>query len=108
MDGADRRPDAAFERLHTRECLALEADTSLGSGRVTHVLDRLIEERGQPESVRSDNGPAFTSRRMLGWAEERKITLVHIQPAARCRTAMSRASTDGCATNASTQPGLER
>jgi len=44
------------------------------------VLDRLIEERGQPESVRSDNGPEFTSRRMLGWAEERKITLVHIQP----------------------------
>lgn len=64
----------------TRECLALEADTSLGSGRVTRELDRLIEERGQPESVRSDNGPEFTSRRMLGWAEERKINLVHIQP----------------------------
>ena len=64
----------------TRECLALEADTSLGSGRVTRTLDRLIEERGLPESVRSDNGPEFTSRRMLGWAEERKINLVHIQP----------------------------
>ena len=64
----------------TRECLALEADTSLGSGRVTRVLDRLIDERGVPENVRSDNGPEFTSRRMLGWAEERKITLVHIQP----------------------------
>lgn len=33
----------------TRECLALEADTSLGSGRVTRALDRLIEERGLPE-----------------------------------------------------------
>ena len=64
----------------TRECLALEADTSLGSGRVTRVLDRLIEERGLPENVRSDNGPEFTSRRILGWAEERKINLVHIQP----------------------------
>ena len=64
----------------TRECLALEADTSLGSGRVTRALDRLIEERGLPESVRSDNGPEFTSRRMLGWADERKINLVHIQP----------------------------
>ena len=39
----------------TRECLALEADTSLGSGRVTRALDRLIEERGLPENVRSDN-----------------------------------------------------
>jgi putative transposase len=64
----------------TRECLALEADTSLGSGRVTRVLDRLIDERGLPEGVRSDNGPEFTSRRMLGWAEERKTTLIHIQP----------------------------
>ena len=64
----------------TRECLVLEADTSLGSGRVTRELDRLIERRGQPESVRSDNGPEFTSRRMLGWAEERKISLIHIQP----------------------------
>jgi len=64
----------------TRECLALEADTSLGSGRVTRVLDRLIEERGRPENVRSDNGPEFTSRRMLAWSEERKTTLIHIQP----------------------------
>ena len=57
-----------------------ETGSSLGSGRVTRALDRLIEERGLPESVRSDNGPEFTSRRMLGWAEERKINLVHIQP----------------------------
>jgi putative transposase len=65
---------------YTRECLALEADTSLGSGRVTRVLQRLIEERGRPENVRSDNGPEFTSRRMLGWAEDWKVGLVHIQP----------------------------
>ena len=64
----------------TRECLALEADTSLGSGRVTRVLERLIADRGRPENVRSDNGPEFTSRRMLGWAEDWKVGLVHIQP----------------------------
>jgi putative transposase len=65
---------------YTRECLALEADTSLGSRRVTRVLERLIGERGRPESVRSDNGPEFTSRRMLAWAEDWKVGLVHIQP----------------------------
>jgi putative transposase len=64
----------------TRECLALEADTSLGSGRVTRVLERLIGERGRPENVRSDNGPEFTSRQMLSWAEDWKVGLVHIQP----------------------------
>jgi len=65
---------------YTRECLALEADTSLGSGRVTRVLERLIAERGRPENVRSDNGPEFTSRRMLSWAEDWKVGLVPIQP----------------------------
>ena len=65
---------------YTRECLALEADSSLGSGRVTRVLERLIEEHGRPEAVRSDNGPEFTSRRMLAWAEDRCVSLVHIQP----------------------------
>ncbi len=66
--------------VYTRECLALEADTSLGSGRVTRVLERLIEERGRPENLRSDNGPEFTSRRMLAWSEDWKVGLVHIQP----------------------------
>ncbi len=65
---------------YTRECLALEADTSLGSARVIRVLERLIGERGRPENVRSDNGPEFTSRRMLSWAEDWKVGLVHIQP----------------------------
>ena len=65
---------------YTRECLALEADTSLGSGRVTRVLDRVIAERGRPDNVRSDTGPEFTSRRMIGWAEDWKVGLVHIQP----------------------------
>jgi len=65
---------------YTRECLVLEADVSLGSGRVTRVLEQLIAEHGCPESLRADNGPEFCSRRMLGWAEERKIALVHIQP----------------------------
>jgi putative transposase len=33
---------------YMRECLALEADTSLGSDRVTRVLERMITERGRP------------------------------------------------------------
>jgi len=64
----------------TRACLALEAGFSLGSGRVTRVLERAIAERGRPESLRSDNGPEFTSRRMIGWAEDWKVGLVNIEP----------------------------
>ena len=62
----------------TRECLELEVDTSLSSHRVTRTLDRVIEQRGTPEAIRCDNGPELTSRHLLGWCEERKIQLVHI------------------------------
>lgn len=64
----------------TRECLTLEVDTSLSSPRVTRGLEQAIEQRGLPESIRCDNGPELTSRHFLGWCEERKIQLIHIQP----------------------------
>jgi len=65
---------------YTRECLALEVDTSFASRRVTRVLERLVAERGRPESLRCDNGPELTSRHFLAWCVERKIQLVHIEP----------------------------
>jgi putative transposase len=40
---------------YTRECLALEVDTSMGSRRVTRVLEQIIAERGAPQAIRSDN-----------------------------------------------------
>ena len=66
--------------VFTRECLALETDTSMGSLRVLRVLDRIIAERGSPQRIRSDNGPEFTSRAYLAWSLERRIELIHIRP----------------------------
>jgi putative transposase len=68
------------EDEHTREALALEVDTSFASRRVTRVLEAIIAERGQPQAIRCDNGPEFTSRHFLAWCVERQIELVHIQP----------------------------
>lgn len=65
---------------YTRECLALEVDSSLGSRRVTRVLDHLVEERGKPTALRCDNGPEFTSRQFLAWCIERGIEVIHIEP----------------------------
>ena len=65
---------------YTRECLALEVDTSFASRRVTRVLEGIIAERGQPQAIRCDNGPELTSRHFLAWCVERRIELVHIQP----------------------------
>jgi putative transposase len=65
---------------YTRECLALEVDTSFASRRVTRVLDAIVAERGRPLAIRCDNGPELTSRHFLAWCVERQIELVHIQP----------------------------
>jgi putative transposase len=65
---------------YTRECLALEVDTSFASRRVTRVLEGIVAERGQPKAIRCDNGPELTSRHFLAWCVERQIELVHIQP----------------------------
>ncbi len=64
---------------YTRECMA-GSRLSLGSGRLTRVLEQGIAERDRRQTIRSENGPEFTSRRMLSWAEDWKIALVQIQP----------------------------
>ena len=46
----------------TRECPAIEVDTSLGGLRVRRVLDRVAAERGLPEVIGLDNGPEFRGR----------------------------------------------
>jgi len=70
----------SVEDAYTRECLALEVDTSFASRRVTRVLEEIVSERGAPQSIRCDNGPELTSRHMLAWCIERQIELINIQP----------------------------
>ena len=46
---------------YSRECPAIEVDTSLGGARVVGVLERLAETWGLPEVITVDNGPEFAS-----------------------------------------------
>ena len=64
----------------TRECPAVEVDTSLGGWRVRRVLDRIASERGLPEAIVLDNGPEFRGRALAAWSEERGVRLEFIQP----------------------------
>jgi putative transposase len=64
----------------TRECPAIEVDTSLGGLRVRRVLDRIASERGLPEAIVLDNGPEFRGRALAAWSEERGVRLEFIQP----------------------------
>src|SRR5271167_5230008 len=65
---------------YTRECLAIEVDTSLGGGRVVRVLEELKHSRGLPRQIRSDNGPEFVSRAVDQWAYEQGLQWHTIQP----------------------------
>ena len=56
-----------------RECLAAIPDISISGRRVARELTTLIEQRGKPGMIVSDNGTEFTSNAMLAWAEEQNI-----------------------------------
>ena len=64
----------------SRECPAIEVDTSLGGARVVQVLERLAEIRGLPEMITLDNGPEFTGRALDEWAYRRGVKLHFIRP----------------------------
>lgn len=65
---------------YNRESLAIEVDTSLPALRVIRVLERLLEYKGKPLSIRVDNGPEFISDRLQLWCEAKGIHLQFIQP----------------------------
>jgi putative transposase len=64
----------------TRECLAIEVDTSIAGHRVVAVLALLVAMRGKPASIRVDNGPEFISRALDAWAFAQGVSLVFIRP----------------------------
>lgn len=65
---------------YTRECLAIEVDTSLSGLRVIRVLERLAPERGLPEEITCDNGPEFISRVLQAWCAQKGVLLRYIAP----------------------------
>ena len=65
---------------YSRECPAIEVDTSLGGVRVVGVLERLAETRGLPEVITVDNGPEFDGKAMDEWAYHRGVKLNFIRP----------------------------
>jgi putative transposase len=64
----------------TRECLALVADTSISGQRTARELDAIIERRGKPFSIVSDNGTELTSMAILNWCQETGVEWHYIAP----------------------------
>jgi putative transposase len=64
----------------TRECLALFANASLNGEKVAVVLDRIVAERGAPQSITVDNGTEFASKAVDLWAYQNAVYLDFIRP----------------------------
>ena len=65
---------------YSRECPAIEVDTSITGRRVVAVLERLADERGLPLSITVDHGPEFEGQVLDEWAYRRGVQLNFIRP----------------------------
>ena len=55
-------------------------DYGISGQYVTRLLDQAAIFRGYPSAVRTDNGPEFTSRAFMAWANTHGIRHILIQP----------------------------
>ena len=64
----------------SHESVDIIVDYGISGQYVTRVLDRAALFRGYPQAVRTDNGPEFTSRAFMAWAQAHGIRHILIQP----------------------------
>ena len=64
----------------TKECLGAIPDTSISGRRVARELTMIVERRGKPGSVVSDNGTEFTCNAILAWCKDTGIDWHFIAP----------------------------
>lgn len=64
----------------THECVDIAVDYGISAQYVTRLLDRAAIFRGYPAAVRTDNGPEFTCRAFIAWAQAHDVRHILIQP----------------------------
>ena len=64
----------------SHECVDIAVDYGISGQYVTRLLDQAAIFRGYPKVVRTDNGPEFTSRAFMGWAQSHGIRHILIEP----------------------------
>ncbi len=65
---------------YSRERLSIHVGQSLKGEDVVRVLDAIVNERGKPQTIKSDNGSEFISKVMDKWAYERGVDLDFSRP----------------------------
>ena len=74
---------------YTLENLALEVDRSITGEDVVDILDYLFQVHGEPEFLRSDNGPEFVSKVVRKWLEDSGVGTLFIEPGSPWENAYS-------------------
>ena len=74
---------------YTRECLSLEGERSIKAEDVITTLHRLFIERGEPDYIRSDNGPEFIAEALKQWLALSGVKTLYIEPGAPWENAYS-------------------
>ena len=64
----------------SHECVDIVTDYGISGQYVTRLLDQAAIFRGYPSAVRTDNGPEFTSRAFMAWAQAHGIRHLLIEP----------------------------
>nr|MBK9653492.1 transposase family protein [Bacteroidota bacterium] len=57
---------------YNRECLGIRVAHSITAKSVIEFLEQRIEIHGKPISIRTDNGPEFTSKAFQLWLHNKK------------------------------------
>lgn len=102
LDHGRRIRILTIEDVFTRECLAVEVDTSLVSARVVAVLGRLVQARGPRRSFPSTMGPNSTPERRTAGLTGRACASTSAGPASRWTIPSSKASVAASGTSIST------
>jgi transposase InsO family protein len=65
---------------HTRECLSIEVERSMTAEDVISTLGYLFQVHGEPEYIRSDNGPEFIAMAVKQWLGTSGVKTLYIEP----------------------------
>jgi putative transposase len=65
---------------YTRQALAVMVAPSIGSRELLDMLSGLVEQRGIPGHVRSDNGPEFIANAVKEWLKGEGTETIYIEP----------------------------
>jgi transposase InsO family protein len=74
---------------YTRECLTIEVERGMDAEAVVSTLEYLFEVRGEPEHIRSDNGPEFIAEAVRSWLARRGSKTLYIEPGSPWENAYS-------------------